>query len=67
MTARVKGKQKESPWQALRAGVVLGTEAFLERGDWGRDLVLAMARRHCAMTFKGLGKAAGGARSVAVK
>jgi len=27
----VKGEQKEPPWLALRAGVVLGTKAFLER------------------------------------
>jgi len=96
----------------LRAGVVLGTEAFLERvsqvatgdeceqpglkalrvrvsfedvvravekekgtkweqfcekrGDWGRDLVLAIARRHCGMTLKTLGEPAAGLRSVAV-
>lgn len=28
---QVKGEQKEPPWLALRAGVVLGTKAFLER------------------------------------
>jgi len=109
---QVKGEQKETPWQALRAGVVLGTQAFLERvrqvatgdereqaglkairvrvsfddvvrvveqekgaawgqfrerrGDWGRDLVLVIARRHCGMTLKELGEAAGDLSSVAV-
>jgi REP element-mobilizing transposase RayT len=109
---QVKGEQKESPWQALKAGVVLGREAFVERvrqvatgdereqpglkalrvrvsfedvvraveeekgatweqfyekqGDWGRDLVLAIARRQCGLTLETLGKAAGGLRSVTV-
>lgn len=109
---QVTGEQKEPPWLALRAGVVLGTEAFLERvrqvvkgdereqpglkalrvritfedvvravekekgeaweqfrdrrGDWGRDLVLVVARRKCGMTQKGIGAAAGDLRAVAV-
>lgn len=109
---QVKEDQKETPWRALRAGVVLGTEAFLERvrqvaegneseqtglkalrvrvsfedvvrvvekekggewrqfcerrGDWGRDIAMVMARRHCGMTLKELGEATGGLRSVTV-
>lgn len=109
---QVKGEQHETPWQAVKAGVVLGTEAFLERvrqvatgdereqpglkailirvsfedvvravekekgeswvtfrerrHDWGRDLALVIARRHCGMTLKALGKAAGDMSSVAV-
>ena len=109
---QVKGEQKEPPWLALRAGVVLGTKAFLERarevvqgdereqtglkalrvritfedvvrgmekekgepwerfrdrrGDWGRDMVLVVARRKCGMTQNEIGKAAGDLRAVAV-
>ncbi len=43
---RVKGE----PW-----------EGFRDRyGDWGRDLALWVARRHCGLTLRALGEAAGG-------
>jgi len=37
-----------------------------QRGDWGRDLTLVIARRLCGMTLKALGEAADGMSSVAV-
>ncbi len=36
------------------------------RGDWGRDLVLSLARRHCGLTLRELGKQVGMDRYSAV-
>jgi chromosomal replication initiation ATPase DnaA len=35
-------------------------------GDWGRDLALYLARRHCGLTLAELGARAGGLRYAAV-
>jgi chromosomal replication initiation ATPase DnaA len=42
-------------------------ESFRERhGDWGRDLVLTLARQNCGMKLRELGKMAGGIGHVSV-
>ncbi len=44
-----------------------GWTAFRDRhGDWGRDLALYLARRHCCLTLAELGARAGGLRYAAV-
>jgi len=103
---------RESPWDRLEAGVLLGSQEFVRRvkrflkgnqreqpsvrqlqqrcrweevvhvvetlkqepwerfrdrhGDWGRDAVLWLARRHCGMKLQELGDAAGGIDYVTV-
>jgi REP element-mobilizing transposase RayT len=57
--------RSEVTWEELVAAVENvrgeGWEAFAGRhGDWGRDLVLWLARRHAGMTLKELGEKAGG-------
>jgi len=53
---RAVAKEKGEDWELFRD----------RRGDWGRDLTLFIARRHCGMTLQELGESAGGLRSVAV-
>ncbi|MGA2140091.1 MAG: transposase [Verrucomicrobiia bacterium] len=47
---------KEEPWGRFRD----------RHGDWGRDAVLWLARRHCGMKLQDLGDAAGGIDYVTV-
>ncbi len=48
--SEVVAQEKGEPW-----------EQFRDRyGDWGRDVTLWLARRHCGLTLQELGKAAGG-------
>jgi putative transposase len=72
---RVSGDEREQPQlKRLRVGPGLAEvvrvveaikgekwEAFRDRyGDWGRDLALYVARRHCGMRLRALAQAAGG-------
>ncbi len=43
-------KLKGEPWEAFRD----------RHGDWGRDLAVWLARRHCGMKLRELGQAVGG-------
>jgi len=56
--------------QVLRAVEELrgqGREAFMgKRGDWGRPLVLSLARRFCGLTLRELGEQIGGTDYAAV-
>jgi hypothetical protein len=53
---RVMERIKREPWERFRD----------RHGDWGRDAVLWLARRHCGMTLKELGTAVGGIDYVTV-
>ena len=54
----------------MRAVEAVKGEAWIEfrdgHGDWGRDLALYLARRHCGLTLAKLGARAGGLRYAAV-
>ena len=54
----------------VRAVEAVKGEAWIEfrdrHGDWGRDLALYLARRHCGLTLAELGARAGGLRYAAV-
>ena len=49
-------KEKRETWEQFRD----------RHGDWGRDMVLVVARHKCGMTQKKIGEAAGDLRTVAV-
>lgn len=53
---RVMERIKREPWESFRD----------RHGDWGRDAVLWLARKHCGMTLKELGAAVGGVDYVTV-
>lgn len=70
MTA-LRNLEKRTEWaDVVRAVEAIRRESWLafrdRHGDTGRDLALAAARQHCAMTLRQLGEAAGGLHYAAV-
>ena len=54
----------QTPDADLSAGA--GEQFMSRRGDWGRPLVLHLARRFCGMTLRDIGERAGGMDYAAV-